>query len=137
MFRCVIYCFKRKLCPCISCIVNPFIKQKITLKKKVFLAYGKMIHVVMNHVIRKGINLIFFFFYQDFLSRTLTTHRTAWEGRGPFFIRLYHFHPLTNIQALTCNFACEMTVTYFQSQHLYLPDYYSMRFYHHIELPFD
>ena len=42
---------------------------------------------------------ITFFFYQDFLSRTLTTHRTAGEGRGPFFfIPLYHFHPLTNIQ---------------------------------------
>ena len=27
----------------------------------------------------------FFFFYQHFLSRILTTHRTAGEGRGPFF----------------------------------------------------
>ena len=27
----------------------------------------------------------FFFFYQRFLSRTLTTHRTAGEGRGPSF----------------------------------------------------
>ena len=42
----------------------------------------------------------FFFFYQDFLSQTLTTHRTAGEGRGPSFIPLYHFHPLTNIQTL-------------------------------------
>ena len=54
-----------------------------------------------------------FFFYQDFLSRTLTTHKTAGEGRGPFFIPLYHFHPLTNIQTFICNFACEMTITYF------------------------
>ena len=80
----------------------------------------------------------FFFFYQDFLSQTLTTHRTAGEGRGyqktlffflsgfsftdtddsqdcrgregrPSFIPLYHFHPLTNIQTFICNFACEMT----------------------------
>ena len=29
----------------------------------------------------------FFFFYQGFLSRTPTTHRTAGEGRGPF---LFH-----------------------------------------------
>ena len=39
-----------------------------------------------------------FFFYQGFLSRTLTTHRTAGEGRGPSFIPLYHFHPLTNVE---------------------------------------
>ena len=52
-------------------------------------------------------------FYHDFLSRTLTTHRTGLEGRGPFFIPLYHFHPLTNIQTFICNFACEMTITYF------------------------
>ena len=39
-----------------------------------------------------------FLFYQDFLSQTLTTHRTAGEGRGPSFIPLYHFHPLMNIQ---------------------------------------
>ena len=57
--------------------------------------------------------LYILFFYQGFLSRTLTTHRTAGEGRGPFFIPLYHFHSLTNIQALICNFACETTITYF------------------------
>ena len=39
-----------------------------------------------------------FFFCQKFLSRKLTTHMTAGEGRGPSFIPLYHFHPLTNIQ---------------------------------------
>ena len=63
-----------------------------------------------------------------FLSRTLTTYRTAGEGRRPSFIPLYHFHPLTNIQTFTCNFACEMTITYFYSHRLYLPDCYSMRF---------
>ena len=50
-----------------------------------------------------------FFFYQGFLSRTLTTHRTAGEGRERSFILLYHFHLLTNIQTFICNFACEMT----------------------------
>ena len=35
-----------------------------------------------------NINLIIFFFYQGFLSRTLTTHRTAGEGRGPSFSTL-------------------------------------------------
>ena len=43
----------------------------------------------------------FFCFYQGFVSRTLTTHRTAGEGTGPFFIPLYHFHPLTKIQTFS------------------------------------
>ena len=53
------------------------------------------------------------FFYQGFHSQTLTIHRTAGEGRGPSFIPLYHFHPLTNVEIFICNFACEMTVMYF------------------------
>ena len=51
-----------------------------------------------------------FFFYQSFLSRTLTTHGTAGEGRRPSFIPLYHFQPLTNIQTFICNFAREMAM---------------------------
>ena len=54
-----------------------------------------------------------FFFYQGFLSRTLTTHRTAGEGMGPLFIPIYHFHPLMNIQTFMCNFVREITITYF------------------------
>ena len=69
-----------------------------------------------------------FLFFQGFLSQTLTIRRTAGEGRGPSFIPFYHFHPLTNIQIFICNFACEVIITYFQSQHLYLPGCYSMRF---------
>ena len=39
------------------------------------------------------------FFYQGFLSRTLTTHRKTGEGReSSFVIPLYHLHPLMNIQ---------------------------------------
>ena len=53
------------------------------------------------------------FFLLGFSSKTLTIHRTAGEGRGSSFIPLYHFHPLTNIQTFICNFACEMTITYF------------------------
>ena len=56
---------------------------------------------------------VIFFFYQGFLSRTLITHRTAGEGRGPPFIPPCHFHPLTNIQTFICNFAREMTTTCF------------------------
>ena len=77
--------------------------------------------------IKKGINKhmsmkLFLFFYQDFLSRAQTIHRTAGEGRGPSFILLYHFHPLMNIQTFICNFASEMTITYFQLQCLHLPE---------------
>ena len=57
--------------------------------------------------------LLNFFFYQGFLSRTLTTQRTAGERKGPFFIPFYHFHLLPNIQTFICNFACEMTITNF------------------------
>ena len=32
--------------------------------------------------------LSIFFFYQDFLSRTLTTHRTVGEGRSPSYFAL-------------------------------------------------
>ena len=32
--------------------------------------------------------------------------------RGPSFLPLYHFHPLTNIQKFICNFTCYMTNTY-------------------------
>ena len=49
------------------------------------------------------LSFFFFFFYQGFLSRTLTIHRTAREGRGPSFIPLYHFHPLMNIETFICN----------------------------------
>ena len=37
---------------------------------------------------RDGTTPFFFFFYQGFLSRTLATHRTAGEGRGPSFSTL-------------------------------------------------
>ena len=44
------------------------------------------------------------FFLSGFSSQTLTIHRTAGVGRGPSFIPLYHFHPLTYIKAFICNF---------------------------------
>ena len=67
-----------------------------------------------------------FFFLSGFSLRTLTTHMTAGKGRAPSFIPLYHFQQ--NIQTFICNFACEMTITYFKSHRLYLSDCYSMRF---------
>ena len=33
-----------------------------------------------------------------FLSQTLAIQRTAGERRGPYFILLYEFRPLTNLQ---------------------------------------
>ena len=55
------------------------------------------------------------FFYQAFASQLLKIQRAAGKGRGPCFIPICHFHPLTNIETFICNFACEMTDTYFQS----------------------
>ena len=66
-----------------------------------------------RHLHQKKVLSLHFFFLSGFLSRTLTTYRTAGERRGPSFILLYHFHPLTNIQTFICNFAREMTITYF------------------------
>ena len=68
-----------------------------------------------------------FFFYKGFISRTLKIHRTAWEGRGPSIIPLYHFDLLTNTHTFICNFAREMTITYIKSHGFYLPDCYSRR----------
>ena len=56
-----------------------------------FLLPEKLKNCILNEKLNPS------FFYQGFLSRTLTTHRTAGEGRGPLFIPLYHFHPLKNI----------------------------------------
>ena len=83
----------------------------------------------------QGINFLWkptyreiFFCYQGYLhSHWRFTGQQGKEG-GPSFIPLYHFHPLTNIETFICNFACEMTITYFYSQRLCLPDCYSIRF---------
>ena len=77
-----------------------------------------------------------FFFYQDFLSGTLTTHRTPGKERRPSFIPLYHFHSLTNIQTFICNFACVMTIIFLIAPLVFtrLP---LDEIYHLFELPFD
>ena len=63
----------------------------------------------MLEVLEETKNLSFFFL-SGFSSQTQDYSQ---DSRGPFFIPLYHFHPLTNIETLICNFACEMTTTYF------------------------
>ena len=52
----------------------------------------------------KNLLICLFFFYQDFLSRTLTTHRTAWEGRGTIFYSTLPL-PLSSHQYLDIYFA--------------------------------
>ena len=67
--------------------------------------------------------------YISFVSESsLTDTDDSQEGTGTSFIPLYHFHQLTNIQAFICNFAWEMTITYFQSRLLDLPNCYSVKF---------
>ena len=57
-------------------------------------------------------NVAIIFFVSRF-SFTDTDDRAAEEGKGPSFISLYHFHPLTNIQTVICTFAWKMTISYF------------------------
>ena len=52
----------------------------------------------------KNLLICLFFFYQDFLSLTLTTHRTAWEGRGTIFYSTLPL-PLSSHQYLDIYFA--------------------------------
>ena len=95
-----------------------------TFQLRVFHRYLVCIMVSSKkHLMKSGINAALryarknptaqFFFYQGFLSQTLTIHSTAGRGSGVSFIPLYHFHTLTNIETFICNFACEMTITYF------------------------
>ena len=64
---------------------------------------------VQDGALWPSLTLCLFFF----LSRFSFTDTDKSKGRGPFFIPLYHFHPLTNIQTFICNFAREMTIAYF------------------------
>ena len=52
----------------------------------------------------KNLLICLFFFCQDFLSRTLTTHRTAWEGRETMFYSTLPL-PLSAHQYLDIYFA--------------------------------
>ena len=49
---------------------------------------------------------------QVHFQQTLTIHWTTGEGREPYFIPPYHFHPLLNFQTFICKFSCEMTTAY-------------------------
>ena len=60
------------------------------------------------------VDLLFFFvfccfFFLSGVSFTDTDNSQDSRGReGTFFIPLYHFHPLTNIQTFMCNFALSL-----------------------------
>ena len=95
-------------------------KDRVFVKGYGFLSFAKNMD--------KNIEIYIYIYYQSFPSRTLTTHRVAGERRGPSFIPLYHFHPLTIIQTFILQLCTEMTITYFKSHCLCLPGCYSMRF---------
>ena len=57
----------------------------IILMVKIMLTFvGKICFILIN----VSASFFCFFFYQSFLSRTVTTHSTAGEGRGPSYSTL-------------------------------------------------
>ena len=85
---------------------NFWVNQETIIKQ---VRYFKKIQQIKQ--ISQVISCIFFlsgFSFTDTVDSQDSSGRT-----GPSFIPLYHFRPLTNIQAFICNFACEMTITYF------------------------
>ena len=60
----------------------------------------------------KGKSFFFFFSIGVFFHAHWQLTGQQRKG-GDQLIPLYHFHPLTNIQTFICNFAREMTITYF------------------------
>ena len=77
------------------------------------------------------------FFYQGFLSRTLTTHRTEREGRGPFFystlpFRPAHEHSYGSLQLCMWDVYHTFLIATLVYTRLLLDETY-----HLIELPFD
>ena len=53
------------------------------------------------------------FFKSGFSFADIEDSQESKRREETIFILLYHFHPLTNIQKFTCNFAREMTTAYF------------------------
>ena len=88
-----------------------------------------------NCILNEKLNT--FFFYEGFLSRTLTPHKIAGEGRGPFFIPPYHSHPLANIQTFIYNFCMWDDYHMFLILPLVFTRLLLKEIYQLIELPFD
>ena len=68
------------------------------------------------------------FFLLGFSLKNTGNSQDSRGREGTIFYFTLPLPPLTNIQKFICNFAPEMTITYFQSQRMYLPDCCSMRF---------
>ena len=86
---------------------KPFPFSQVHFYDKNLLLYNRIPPTTLS----VSVLLCLFFFDQGFFAWTLTIHRAAGEGRAN--IPLYHFHSLKNIPTFICNFAWEMTITYF------------------------
>ena len=84
--------------PLLFCETSVSVKEnpdrKIYIYINIYVIYIYVYMYMYDIFINIYIYIYFFFFHQGFLSRTLTSHRAAVEGRGPYFIPLYHFHSL-------------------------------------------
>ena len=73
----------------------PYIQRVVWLNELKFLTVSHHLAKISEH------RLFFFFLFLSEFSFTDTDDPQDSRGReGAFFIRLYHFHPLTNIQTL-------------------------------------
>ena len=73
------------------------------------------------------ISYLLFFFYRVFLTDPDDSQDSREKERA-IFIHPYHLCSFTNIHVFISRLACEMTISYFYSHRLLLPDCYSMRF---------
>ena len=84
--------------PLLFCETSVSVKEnpdrKIYIYILIYMLYIYMYICICMTYLLIYIYIYIFFFHQGFLSRTLTSHRAAVEGRGPYFIPLYHFHSL-------------------------------------------
>ena len=90
-----------------GCAVNPDNFRPITLKTVTLKILTSVLgnKVMLRLIFRKVLLIEFQLHLNIQVLFFFTTHRTAGEGRGSFFIPLYHFHSITNIQTFIFNFA--------------------------------
>ena len=80
---------------------------------------------------------ILLFFLSWFSFTDTDNSQDSRRREGPSFIPLYHFHPLTKIQTFICNFAHEITITYFLIAMLVFTRLLLAETYHLFKLLFD
>ena len=81
----------KKMCPW---IFENFVVQQNSPLRPFLSCWIKNFSIFDNSIF---VNIWSFFFYQGFLSRALTTHKTAEEGRGDHLL----FHPTTSTRSRT------------------------------------